>query len=114
MGPSTLAALRVLAWKSRSLIRVVVQFESRQFESSAQIVVCCDYDRKSPQAPTRPRSTGQEEVYLAGDAIALDLPPIQTQGVSTFSYRFWQDMYDQERVKALGAEGGAIRHIEAA
>ena len=55
-----------------------------------------------------------KEVYLAGDAIALDLPPIQTQGVSTFSYRFWQDMYDQERVKALGAEGGAIRHIEAA
>ena len=34
--------------------RVVVQFQSRRFEPPAQIVVCCDHDRKPPQTPTRP------------------------------------------------------------
>ena len=34
---------------------VVVQFQSRRFEPSAQIVVYCDYDRKPPQTPPRSR-----------------------------------------------------------
>ena len=50
-------------------------------------------------------------VYLGGEAIELKLPPIESEGVSNFSYKMWQDIYTQGRVEELGK---AIRHIQAA
>ena len=50
-------------------------------------------------------------VYLGGEAVELKLPSIESQGVSNFSYKMWQDIYTQGRVKELGK---AIRHIQAA
>ena len=52
-----------------------------------------------------------QHVYLGGEAIELELPPIESKGVSDFSYKMWHDMYTQGRVKELGK---AIRHIQAA
>ena len=43
----------------RRVRSVVVQFESRRVEPSAQIVVYCDYDRKPSQTPARPRRAWQ-------------------------------------------------------
>ena len=50
-------------------------------------------------------------VYLAGEAVELELPPIKSDGVSNFSYKMWHDTYTQGRVQELGK---AIRHIQAA
>lgn len=52
-----------------------------------------------------------KDVYLAGEPVRLELPPIASKGISDFSYKMWQDMYTQERVKQLGNK---IRHIQAA
>ena len=52
-------------------------------------------------------------VYLAGERVEVSPPPIHAEAETAFSYRFWQDTYDQKRVAELRGDGGAESHIRA-
>ena len=54
-----------------------------------------------------------KQVWLAGEPIALELPPLERKGVSDFSYKMWQDIYDQNHVTELRSEK-RIRQIATA
>ena len=45
-----------------------------------------------------------KQVWLAGEPIALRLPPLKRAGISDFSYKMWHDIYDQARIDDLRAE----------
>ncbi len=42
-----------------------------------------------------------KQVWLAGEPIALELPPLEREGISDFSYKMWHDIYDQDHVGDL-------------
>ena len=44
------------------------------------------------------------QVWLAGEPIELKLPPLERKGVSDFSYKMWQDIYDQDHVTELRSQ----------
>ena len=41
------------------------------------------------------------QVWLAGKPIELKFPPLERKGISDFSYKMWQDIYDQDHVTEL-------------
>ena len=54
-----------------------------------------------------------KQVWLAGEPIELQLPPLGREGISDFSYKMWQDIYDQGHVNDLRGKK-RIRQIAAA
>ncbi len=50
---------------------------------------------------------------FTADPVARELPPLEGKGVSDFSYKMWQEIYDQDYVGSLRGKKH-IREIAAA